>query len=267
MALPVPLASQRCQANFRNAKNPATESLFLKLAGILLSDTEDLADSRVAGKSVWMGSGEGAPTGNLGTNIRGIYLREDAASIDAMVYVTVDGSTWAALKPGGLASYSYTVATPGADNPTAVCAAEFDDVAGKTFVGPFTDLDVGRNVSATGGADWAGGAVTVTGTDLLTGAAISETLSDPKGTTVYGTKVFKTVTAVTFASAGPGGGTHSCSIGRGHKFGLDRALSLASGRLTIAGADDPAVWDATYSAFSPTTLPDAAKSYLAVFTS
>lgn len=49
-------------------------------------------------------TGTGAPSGSEGlTSNRGIYLRQDASSVDAAVYVTVDGGViWDAVEPSGI---------------------------------------------------------------------------------------------------------------------------------------------------------------------
>ena len=260
MALPPALTAMRCEANFRNAKNPATESLFIKLASILFSDTEDLNDSRVAGKSVWMGSGEGAPAGTLGTNIRGIYLREDAADLDTLLYGCVNG-TWTAAKFAASPWYTGTVTTPAADSAAGVAAREEDNLGvGGAWVGPFTSPVVPRNASITFEAAWAGGDVTITGTNQFD-AAQTETIADVAGSIVYGSKIFKTITGATNQLNGAGGVNHGATIGWGHKLGVSKAISAVGGIVTCDDADEDVVWDRTYSSFSPTNLPNGARTF------
>jgi hypothetical protein len=90
MAYPPTLASLNLAANFRGK--------MLKALALLLSSFESEQDARVAGQAVYMSSGPGAPTANIGTNVRGVYFREDASDTDAFIYLTVNGSTWVAIE-------------------------------------------------------------------------------------------------------------------------------------------------------------------------
>lgn len=126
------------------------------------------------------------------------------------------------------------------------------------FPGPFTDPDVPRNLRVTKAASWDGGTITVTGTDQFD-QPVSEVFNDDVETTV-GVKIFKTVTgAVKSIAAGVGG--DGASIGTGDKLGLPYQLADEVGIGLAAGAVEAMTFDATYSAVTPTTVPDAATTY------
>lgn len=88
-------------------------------------------------------------------------------------------------------------------------------------------LDVARNVTvkhtAVGAADTLG-TITTAGTDI-NGSAISEEITPSSGTTVQGTKAFKTVTSVTGSGWSINEGNDTIKIGFGNKLGLPICLS------------------------------------------
>ena len=162
-----------------------------------------------------------------------------------------------------------TLTTPAAKSATAVHANVFGDAAP---VGPDTKVRVAtaltnpvvaRNLSATFGANWDGGDVTIDGTDQF-GVAQSETLTANAGNVVYGAKVFKTVTRVSYN--GSGVGTHATnvvSIGTGDKLGTTKKLANSQLTVRIAGVVDASTVDVTNSAFTPSAgnIADGSKSY------
>jgi len=152
-----------------------------------------------------------------------------------------------------------TVNAPAADDAVGVHAAYATGVD-VNFPGAFTNPVVPRNVSCTFSGGYDGGDIQITGTDMLDVACV-ETIADVAGTTVYGTKVFKTVTAAVQQNLGGGGQT--CSIGWGHKLGLLQKPEVATGVLTVDGVSEPCTVDNTAQSwgFIPTTVPDGAKNY------
>lgn len=212
-------------------------------------------------------AGSGTPTtasyGDqiLATDQNGMAFDADSANYDAAVFVTLDGgTTYKALKLLASPWYAGTVTTPAADSAAGVAAREADDVALKTWVGPFTSPVVPRNVSITFESAWAGGDITITGTDQF-GAAQTETIADTLSATVYGSKIFATVTGATNQSSGAGGVNHGATIGWGHKLGVTKAITAVGGIVTCDDASEDVVWDRTRSAFQPTNLPDGSRSY------
>ena len=190
----------------------------------------------------------------------GIRFRSDPSTVDQVLEITIDGgTTWNAVTPGALAWYTGTVTTPAADDSSGVHAANGDDV--QPWPGPYTDPGEARNVVILFGASWAGGNVTVVGTDI-DGAALTEVVAASAGALVAGAKAFLTITGITHASAGPGGAGHTATAGWGHALGIDRTPAVALGHLTQDGVDDAAAWDTTNRTVTPTQLPDGARTYV-----
>jgi len=202
----------------------------------------------------------GTPNGAL-TEPKGSFaIVRDAATADLIVYLNTDGSTtWVVMaKPLASAWYYDTISAPAADDASGVHASNTDDT--QTWPGPITSPVVPRNPTITFGAAWAGGNVTITGTDQFD-AALTETIVASAGNRVDGVKTFKTITGITHASAGPGGAGHGATAGWGHKFGIDQSLAAPIGLLSVDGATESAVWDDTYNAFTPTNLPDGSRDF------
>lgn len=202
----------------------------------------------------------GSPNGVQVAPKGSLACRRDGTTADLLWYLNTDGSsTWVvAFKPLALAWYSGTVTSPAADSASGVDATGDDSV--QVWPGPFTSPAVPRNVTITFGSAWAGGDVTVTGTDQFD-AALTEVITASAGAKVEGLAAFKTVTGISHAAAGAGGLNHGATAGWGHVFGVTKALGLALGVLTEDGANDAALWNATYSTFSPTQLPDGSRTY------
>ena len=154
--------------------------------------------------------------------------------------------------------YSGSV-TPAADSAAGVHAG-VAATAANAFPGPFTNPDVPRSLQFVFGAGWDGGDVVVTGTDQFDAAA-TETITNPGagGGIVYSAKAYKTVTAATKGAIGASGAT--CSIGRHHKIGITKLLSIAVGVLTRNAASELATFDATNNTFQPSNLPNGSAVY------
>lgn len=123
---------------------------------------------------------------------------------------------------------SKTVTAPALGTTTAVHAAVTDTGVLQNVTTGITSPAVPRNVTATSGgtaADIKAIAVTVTGTNEED-AVITETLpvfTENSATTVVGSKVFKTVTAISIPAHDGTGAT--TAIGTGAKLGLGQRLS------------------------------------------
>jgi len=166
-----------------------------------------------------------------------------------------------ALESTGRAGFA-SVGTPAAKSATAVHAAVFGDASGPvTVTSALTNPAFPRNVSAVAGATYDGGIVTVTGTDQF-GNAQTEAITPVAGSTVYGAKVFKTVTSVAYP--GGGVGTHSTntlSIGTGDKLGLAFDVIDTFGLGIVNGAPEAVTMDATANAATFTSVPDGSKVF------
>jgi len=133
MATPATLVSQ-VLANFRKR--------MIKSYGFLFSSFENEQDARTAGQSVYVSSGPGVPTANIGTNVRGIYFREDAPTVDAYIYGTVDGATWFAIDIGPIALASLALPRGNAIRGSATGVGEALDLStlGQFPLGDGADL-------------------------------------------------------------------------------------------------------------------------------
>lgn len=219
-----------------------------------------IADPRVDEKaSIMLGSG-GTPNGVQKAPIGTLALVRDAATVDLLWYVNTDGSTaWSvAFKPLASGLY-YGSVTPAALSATNVHAG-VAGTAPNAFPGPFTNPDVPRSARLVFGAGWDGGDVLLTGTSGL-GVAQTETVANPGagGGTVETGKVWATITAATKAAIGINPAT--CSIGRGQKLAVTKAIVAVGGIVTCDDVDDAATWDRTNSAFIPTQIPNGSHVY------
>lgn len=146
------------------------------------------------------------------------------------------------------------------DNIAAKGAADVHaSIQANALFSAFTSPVFPRNLCITFGAGWDGGNITVVGTNQFN-QAVSETFVVSLGAVVVGTKIFKTVTSATF-TAGTAGGTKTASIGSGDKLGITANVIGAFGKLDLAGVGEAVTIDATYDAFTPTTVPDGAVDY------
>lgn len=157
------------------------------------------------------------------------------------------------------------IVDPPAANTTAVHAAYGADQV-NDFPGAFTNPTTPRNLTVTFSGAWDGGNVTVTGTNQWDDPD-SEEFVVAVGTTVAGVKIFKTSTAAAKTAVGTAGQT--ASIGTGGKLGLTDAwaegtLQAGSAVVFVDGVAELATYDATNEGFTPTSVPDASRDYVAL---
>ena len=167
-------------------------------------------------------------------------------------------NTLATLFNAFTATRTFSLENVAAAVADGVHAAFAGNDASNDFPGAFTNPVVPRNVTVTFGATWDGGDVTVVGTDQFD-AAVSETIADNPGSAVAGVKIFKTVTSATKEAVGAAAGT--ASIGTGDKLGIAADVVGAFGALLVGTTPEAVTVDATYDAFTPTTVPDGAVDY------
>lgn len=163
-------------------------------------------------------------------------------------------------------------------NPAAAVAdaivASVQDNAANALTVALATLPHARNVTCTFGASWAGGDITVVGTDQF-GRSQTEVIADTAGSTIAGVKIFKTITSVTKQSTGAGGAGHTVTVGTGDKLGLgvnvqNRFGTLLTNSVTLEafttvltiGGSAYNIIDDTNDGFEPTTKPNGTHDYL-----
>ena len=217
------------------------------------------------------GTANGLPVGD-GAGVVAVKTIQDATPAITMggntasgtSSISMDGST-AADGTGAVtgnsgdfvisAMWHQTVTAPAATSTTAIAAREEDNVADGVWVGVFTNPDVPRCVTISFETTWAGGHVTVAGTDW-NNMAQTEVIAATPGSTVDGNKPFKTVTGATNESVGPGGANHGATIGFADRLGLQKIPTLPLGVVAVAGANttEVATWGMRW--FDATTACD-----------
>ena len=152
-----------------------------------------------------------------------------------------------------------------AKGATAVHAAVLATSAITPVTTGLTNPSVPRNLSAVAAATWDGGSIVVVGTDQF-GATITETIAAVANTTVYGTKVFKTVTSIAHTLLGVA--AVGCSVGTGDKVGLTfdvlDTMGLGMVQATPGAANTPeaVTVDPVYNGATFTTVPDGTKVFV-----
>ena len=125
-----------------------------------------------------------------------------------------------------------------------------------------TNPAIPRSLQVVFAASWDGGDITIVGTDQFD-AAVTEVIPDTANSTVEGVKIFKTVTSISNETVGTGG-SRTATVQTGPKIGLLQSLVGEYGTLATNDAMEAATWDATYSAFTPTTAPNGTNDYTVV---
>ena len=136
---------------------------------------------------------------------------------------------------------NYTIVDGAAVDRDGVCAAQTPNasgsqdltIAGALATGGVATMDVPRHVSIYAGSDNSGRTFVLTGTNTY-GDTITETVTGPNATTVYGVKQFKTVTTVNIDEDSTG----AIEVGSGTIIDMRRPLKIVSAFCrTSAGAD------------------------------
>lgn len=238
-----------------------------------------LTFTNLAGRDIAVGNGPlgvgqsfTIPVAGLTKDLSGAALEDLAPQLDALR--TAGSVTWVSaqnpnvsddlevLSGAGSAMVLPVITNPAAKSATAVHASLAGNAAANLFPGPITNPTVPRNLSAVAAASYDGGSITVVGTDQFD-KPVTETIVAVANSTVYGTKIFKTVTSITKGAVGANAA--GVSIGTGDKLGI--AHKLAGGGIQWLGAtlgaatlDIPTI-DTTYSAMTPGTIPTGSISY------
>jgi len=236
-----------------------------------------LVITNTAGQTVTVGNFDGfgksmtIPTTGLTVDLTGIQLESSAPQLTALR--ATGKITWVKSENPAISDDLEILAgaparatvlsfiDPPAKSTAGVHASRRGDEAVNLFPGPITNPAIPRNLRAVFGAAWDGGDLTVVGTNQFD-AAVTEIVTAAAGTTVVGTKVFKTVTSITKDTVGTdAAGTNTVTVGTGDKLGVsfDVVNTVA---LLVAGTTVEAVtMDATVDAFTPTTAPDGSVDY------
>ena len=153
-----------------------------------------------------------------------------------------------------------SLGAPAAANAAGVVTTKYGDAATNPLAVAASPARP-RNVTATFGATWDGGALTVVGTDQY-GLPATEVLAANAGGATTGVKIFKTVTSVTKGAVGVGShATNTVTVGWGVKLGLTvnafdtLGLGMVNGTPEVVTVD-PVVDGATF-----TSAPDGTKVF------
>jgi hypothetical protein len=149
---------------------------------------------------------------------------------------------------------------PAAKSATAVHASVLATAA-NLFPGPITNPVTPRNLSAVAAATYDGGSITVVGTDQFDKAQ-TEVIAAVANSTVYGTKIFKTVTSITKAAIGVAAA--GCSIGTGDKIGVAYNVANSTGLMFVGGLAEAVTVDPVADAWTATSVPNGALSFVAL---
>jgi SPP1 family predicted phage head-tail adaptor len=197
----------------------------------------------------------------FGTRSFNILSVVDVGELHEQLIITAEEELEANVLSGTSTVYTktFTVMLPAAADLSSVHASVLA-TAVNAFPGPFTDPDFPRNLQVDLASGWDGGDITIAGTDQFD-AAVIEVFTTGSGVTRVGTKIFKTVTAISKASVGVAAA--GATVGVGNKLGVvGRLADTESAILMVNNAAEPATLDDTYDAFTPTvTVPNGSASY------
>jgi hypothetical protein len=150
---------------------------------------------------------------------------------------------------------------PAAKSATAVHAAVAGNAVANLFPGPITNPVTPRNLSAVAASSYDGGALTIVGTNQFD-AAQTEVITPSAGSTVYGTKVFKTVTSITKAAVGANAA--AVSVGTGDKIGVGYNVANSTGLMFVGGVLEAVTVDPATDAWTATSVPNGTLSFVAL---
>jgi hypothetical protein len=150
---------------------------------------------------------------------------------------------------------------PAAKSATAVHAAVAGNAVANLFPGPITNPVTPRNLSAVAAASYNGGALTIVGTNQFN-VAQTEVITPVAASTVYGTKVFKTVTSITKAAVG--GASAAVSVGTGDKIGVNYNIANSTGLMYVGGVLEAVTVDPVADAWTATSVPNGTLSFVAL---
>lgn len=184
---------------------------------------------------------------NLGgeDSIAGVLRIEAAKDSEATTYHNTGGST-------KLLRFVDPVAAG-----TAVHAAVQSNDATE-FPGPFTNPAEPRTLQCDFAASYDGGDVTIDGTNQFD-EPVSETIVAAAGSTVQGSKIFKTVTAARHAAVGATTNTVDLEVGDG--IGILERVKGDFALLSVAGTGEAVTVSSAENSFVPTTAPDGSADF------
>jgi hypothetical protein len=148
---------------------------------------------------------------------------------------------------------------PAAKSVTAIHAALAGSAA-NLFPGPITNPVTPRNASAVAASGYTGGDLTLVGTNMFD-AAQTEVITPVAGSTVYGTKIWKTITSITKASVGAAA---TISVGTGDKIGVGYNVANSTGLMYVGGVLEAVTVDPVADAWTATSVPNGTLSFVAL---
>ena len=243
------------------------------MPGILTTGAQEIAGAKTftgaIAASNLTGTHTGTNTGNVTLGAVGAAANANGASLAAQVLNLQPASS---SFPGVMTAADKVRADKlrarllffeniAAKSATGIHASFAGNDASNNFPGAFTNPAYPRNVSIVAAAGWDGGNVTVNGTGP-DDAALSEVIVPVAASTVYGAKIFKTVTSATKGAVGVNAAGASIVTGDKLWIGAGTAAASAFGMLAVAGASEAVTVDTTYNAFTPTSAPDGAKDFV-----
>lgn len=232
--------------------------------------------TNVIGQDVAVGNADGygksftVPPAGLTVDLTGPQLSSDGPQLEALKnkgYITFvvtndpNVSDELELMSGVPQAVLLPAVVPAAKSATAVHAAVAGNAAANLFPGPITNPASPRNLSAVAAASYDGGALTIVGTNQFDKAQ-TEVITPVAASTVYGTKIFKTVSSITKATVGANAA--AVSVGTGDKIGVTYNVANSTGLMYVGGVLEAVTVDPVADAWTATSVPNGALSFVAL---
>jgi len=232
--------------------------------------------TNVIGQDVAVGNADGygksftVPPAGLVVDLTGGQLSSDGPQLEALknkgyiTYVITQNpnvSDELELMSGAPQAIVMPAVVPAAKSATAIHASVLATAA-NLFPGPLTNPAAPRNLSAVSAAGYDGGILTIVGTNTFDQAQTELITPNPAGGTVFGTKIFKTVSSVTKATIGVA--AFGVSVGTGDKIGVPWNVANTAGMMFVGGVLEPVTIDATNDGWTATSVPNGVLSFVAV---
>lgn len=235
-----------------------------------------LAFTNVIGQDVAVGNADGygksftIPPAGLTVDMTGSQLESSGPQLEALKnkgYITFtvaqdpNVSDELELMSGVPQAILLPAVVPAAKSATAVHAAVAGNAVANLFPGPITNPATPRNLSAVAAASYDGGALTIVGTNQFDKAQ-TEVITPVAASTVYGTKIFKTVSSITKGAVGANAA--AVSVGTGDKIGVTYNVANSTGLMYVGGVLEAVTVDPVADAWTATSVPNGALSFVAL---
>lgn len=235
-----------------------------------------IAITNVIGQDVAVGNADGygksftVPPAGLTVDLTGPQLSSNGPQLEALKnkgYITFtvtqdpNVSDELELMSGVPQAVLLPAVVPAAKSATAVHAAVAGNAVANLFPGPITNPATPRNLSAVAAASYDGGALTIVGTNQFDKAQ-TEVITPVAASTVYGTKIFKTVSSITKGAVGANAA--AVSVGTGDKIGVTYNVANSTGLMYVGGVLEAVTVDPVADAWTATSVPNGALSFVAL---